>query len=67
MAEQMMLMFEHYMQSATLLLDKDLLEFDARMSAMEKDFTRANEFISISLTILGKKGGFPWCRCFFNK
>ncbi|KAK4521658.1 GH18 domain-containing protein [Mucor velutinosus] len=60
MAEQMMLMFEHYMQATTMTLEEDLLEFDARMSAIEKDFTRANEFISISLTILGKKGGFPW-------
>ncbi|GAN05393.1 hypothetical protein MAM1_0090d04863 [Mucor ambiguus] len=60
MAEQMMLMFEQYMQSTTLPLEEDLLAFDTRMSAIEKDFTRANEFISISLTILGKKGGFPW-------
>ncbi|KAL9538603.1 hypothetical protein MBANPS3_010810 [Mucor bainieri] len=60
MAEQMMAMFEQYMQSTTLPLETDLLEFDTKMSATEKDFTRANEFISISLTILGKKGGFPW-------
>ncbi|KAF1798272.1 Spc98 family-domain-containing protein [Mucor lusitanicus] len=60
MAEQMMLMFQCYMQSTALPLEKDLLEFDMKMSAVEKDFTRANEFISISLTILGKKGGFPW-------
>lgn len=57
-----MLMFQCYMQSTALPLEKDLLEFDMKMSAVEKDFTRANEFISISLTILGKKGGFPWCK-----
>lgn len=60
MTEQMLLLFKHYMQSTGLPSEEHLLAFDTRMSVIEKDFTRANEFISISLTILGKKGGFPW-------
>ncbi|KAI8638556.1 Spc98 family-domain-containing protein [Parasitella parasitica] len=64
MAEQMMLIFENYMQLTDSPIDqilpKDLQEFDQKMSAIEKDFNRTNEFISVSLTILGKKGGLPW-------
>jgi hypothetical protein len=66
MAEQMMIMFENYMQLTDLSVEHvsedDLQVFDRKMGAIERDFNRTNEFISISLTILGKKGGFPWCK-----
>ncbi|CEP12196.1 hypothetical protein [Parasitella parasitica] len=64
MAEQMMSIFERYMQSTDSYTDQisaeDFQELDRIMDAIEKDFNRTNEFISVSLTILGKKGGFPW-------
>lgn len=66
MAEQMMIMFEKYMQFTDSpiehVTEDDLQMFDRKMSVIEKDFNRTNEFIAISLTILGKKGGFPWCK-----
>ncbi|KAI9315856.1 Spc98 family-domain-containing protein [Dichotomocladium elegans] len=36
--------------------------FDEAMKAMENDFSRDTEFISVSLGIIAKKGGFPWCK-----
>lgn len=40
----------------------DLERFSQVMSNIEKDFNRLNEFVSISLMILGKKGNLPWCK-----
>jgi hypothetical protein len=41
---------------------KDLERFSSVMNNIEKDFNRLNEFVSISLMILGKKGNLPWCK-----
>jgi hypothetical protein len=60
MAEQMAGLFVNYMQLENQAVD--LQQFSILMNAIEKDFNRTNEFISISLMILGKKGGLPWCK-----
>lgn len=66
MAELMMIIFTQYMQVDDIVnrpTDKnDPDQFHTLMNTIEKDFNRTNEFISISLMILGKKGGFPWCK-----
>jgi gamma-tubulin complex component 5 len=64
MAEQMVTIFMQYMQVDSLednpMDTNNSNEFHKLMNTMEKEFNRTNQFISISLMILGKKGGFPW-------
>lgn len=57
-------LFNQYVQSYDDESDqtKDYKQFDIHMNNVEKDFNRLNEFISISLMILGKKGNLPWCK-----
>lgn len=57
-------LFNQYVQSSDNESDqaKDYKQFDIHMNNVEKDFNRLNEFISISLMILGKKGNLPWCK-----
>lgn len=60
-AEQMANLFNQYVQSYDdVHQTKDYKQFDIHMNNVEKDFNRLNEFISISLMILGKKGNLPW-------
>lgn len=62
MAEEMAMLFAKYMQLEGQTETRDLHQFSDSMNAIEKDFNRANEFISITLMIMGKKGGLPWCK-----
>ncbi|KAI8056450.1 Spc98 family-domain-containing protein [Thamnidium elegans] len=59
MAEKMVTMFIHYMEVFEGK-DRNVEEFTTLMDTIEKDFTRTNEFISVSLMILGKKANLPW-------
>ncbi|KAI9246717.1 Spc98 family-domain-containing protein [Phascolomyces articulosus] len=38
------------------------IDIDSSMDDMEKDFNRSNDFIATTLKIVGRKGGFPWCK-----
>lgn len=66
MAELMMTIFTQYMEvdgtENNQTNGNNLGQFHTLMNTIEKEFNRTNEFISISLMILGKKGGFPWCK-----
>lgn len=53
-------LFNQYMQFSDDEVDHN--QFNICMNNVEKDFNRLNEFISISLMILGKKGNLPWCK-----
>ncbi|KAI8380436.1 Spc98 family-domain-containing protein [Choanephora cucurbitarum] len=59
LAEQMKQLFRTYLHLDSANT-QDNETFDNTLNAIEKEFQRTNEFISISLMILGKKGGFPW-------
>ncbi|KAI7900324.1 Spc98 family-domain-containing protein [Cokeromyces recurvatus] len=58
MAELMKDIFVEYMQTDNNKADKE--RFKASMNSIEYEFKRSNDFISRSLMIMGKKGGFPW-------
>ncbi|KAG2219519.1 hypothetical protein INT45_002836 [Circinella minor] len=38
------------------------VDFVTSLDNMEKDFNRSNEFIATTLKIVGRKGGFSWCK-----
>lgn len=38
------------------------VDFETSLDDMEKDFSRSNDFIATTLKIVGRKGGFPWCK-----
>ncbi|KAI8386940.1 Spc98 family-domain-containing protein [Blakeslea trispora] len=59
LAEKMKQLFKTYLHSNSTDMQNTEM-FDETLSVIEKEFHRTNEFISISLMILGKKGGFPW-------
>lgn len=61
MAEQMASMFKDYMKQDKY---RNNQEFITLMDTIEKDFTRTNEFICLSLTIMGKKAHLRWRKFF---
>lgn len=66
MTEQMAIIFVKYMQLSTENnINDDIEEFTTQMDDIEKDFKRSNEFVSVSLRILGKKANLPWCKFLF--
>lgn len=66
MAEKMATMFINYMEVFEGKA-RNVEEFTTLMDTIEKDFTRTNEFIHVSLMILGKKANLPWCKSLLIK
>lgn len=59
MTEQMKSFFVKYIEP-----NQDVSQLSEALNTIEKDFNRTNEFITISLMILGRKAGLPWCKHF---
>ncbi|KAI9472221.1 MAG: Spc98 family-domain-containing protein [Benjaminiella poitrasii] len=59
MTEQMKDIFVKYIQTEGVN-PSEIERFNGFMNTIEYEFIRANDFISRSLMIMGKKGGFPW-------
>ncbi|KAI8985160.1 Spc98 family-domain-containing protein [Pilobolus umbonatus] len=60
MTEQLAVIFATNMNGTEDISTEESQVLAARLIKLEKEFTRTNEFITTSLMILGKKGGFQW-------
>ncbi|KAG0175256.1 hypothetical protein DFQ28_002116 [Apophysomyces sp. BC1034] len=60
MVEMLTELFDETKTTTNMPMETSDSNSSSIMSRLEEDFARANEFITTSLAILGKKGGFPW-------